>query len=208
MSHIFNPGYYDENDLKNEGFRSLGQNIQIAKNCTIIGLENISIGNNVRIDGFCSIIAAGDGEVALGSFIHIGAYCLLLGGDGIEMRNFSTISHGCRIYSRSDDYSGGYLTNPTVPEKFTNTTSGRVILERHTIVGSTSVILPNVTIGEGSSVGALSLVAKDLDRWGVYCGCPARKIKNRSKRLLELEDKLLDEVEQATLPYRGSHSPD
>lgn len=208
MSNIFNPGYYDENDLKNEGFRSLGQNIQIAKNCTIIGLENISIGSNVRIDGFCSIIAAGDGEVVLGSFIHIGAYCLLLGGNGIEMRDFSTISHGGRIYSRSDDYSGGYLTNPTVPEKFTNVTAGRVILARHAIIGSSSVILPHVTIGEGSSVGALSLVTKDLDSWGIYCGCPVRKIKNRSKKLLELEDKLLHEVAQASLPNRSSLSPD
>jgi len=191
MHNLFDPGYYDENELKNEGFRSLGTNVKIAKNCTILGLENMSIGDNVRIDGYCSIIAIGECEVRIGSFVHIGAYCLLIGGDGIEMRDFSGLSHGVRIYSRSDDYTGKSLTNPTVPEKFTNITRGRVLLERHVIIGSDTVVLPRVTIGEGSSVGALSLVTKDLASWGVYWGCPAKKLKNRSKKLLELENELM-----------------
>ncbi len=57
----FDPGYYDEHDLKEAGFKATGHNAQIAKSCKIIGLENIEIGNNVRIDEYCSIIAAGSG---------------------------------------------------------------------------------------------------------------------------------------------------
>ncbi len=58
---MFDPGYYSDADLKNAGFRKLGNNVSIAKNCTIIGIKNILIGDNVRIDGYCSgsIIAAG-----------------------------------------------------------------------------------------------------------------------------------------------------
>lgn len=196
MSNPFNPGYYNEEELADFGFKSIGTNVQIAKNCTIIGLSNISLGSNVRIDGYCTIIAAGEGWLNIGSFIHIGGWCYLSAGDGISMEDFSGLSQGVRIYSRTDDYSGKYLTNPTVPERFTGITHGAVSLKRHVIIGSGTVILPKVTIGEGSSVGALSLVTKSLDPWGVFFGCPAKRLKDRSRRLLELESELMEEIAQ------------
>lgn len=189
----FTPGYYNEHDLKEAGFKAIGYNVQIAKNCTIIGLENIEIGNNVRIDGYCSIIAAGNGWLKLGSYIHVGGYCLLSAGDGIHMDDFSGLSQGVRIYSRTDDYSGNHLTNPTVPHRYTGVIRGTVSLGRHVIIGSGSVILPNLVIGEGSSVGALSLVTKSLESWGIYFGCPVKRLKDRAKRLLELEAELAQE---------------
>lgn len=199
----FDPGYYSEHDLKDAGFKALGSNVSIARNCTIIGLENIEIGSNVRIDGYCSIIAAGQGWFKLGSYTHIGGYCYLSAGEGIRMDDFSGLSQGVRIYSKSDDYSGKYLTNPTIPEKYTGITSGTVILGRHVIIGSGSVILPKVMIGEGSSVGALSLVNRNLDSWGVYWGCPVKRLKDRSKRLLELEAELRDETAGHGTPAGG-----
>jgi acetyltransferase-like isoleucine patch superfamily enzyme len=190
MPNPFDPGYYTEHDLKDAGFKRLGRNLRIDKNCTIIGLENIELGDNVRIDSYCTIVAAGNGWLKLGSYIHIGGYCLLSAGSGIHMEDFSGLSHGVKVYSRSDDYTGKYMTNPTVPEKYTGVHQGPVILGRHVIIGCGSVILPNLTIGEGSSVGALSLVSKSLDPWGIYVGCPADKVKDRSNRLLELEAEL------------------
>ena len=192
----FDPAYYSEDDLQQAGFKSIGRNVRIAKNCTIIGLENIEIGDNVRIDGYCTIIAAGDGWVKWGSHIHIGGYCLLSAGDGIRLNDFSGLSQGVRLYSRTDDYSGKHLTNPTVPEKYTGVSRGTVTLGRHVIVGSGSVVLPKVTIGDGSAVGALSLVMKSLEPWGIYFGSPAKRIKERSKQLLELEEQLLQESGQ------------
>jgi len=81
-----------------------------------------------------------------------------------------------------------------VPEKYIGITQGKVELKRHVIIGSGSVILPQVMIDEGSSVGALSLVNKSLDDWGVYFGSPAKKLKNRSKNLLKLEEELRCEL--------------
>ncbi len=189
----FNPGYFSEDELASAGFKLIGRNVRIARNCTIIGLENISIGDNVRIDGYSALVAAGTGFLNIGSYVHIGGWCYLSAGDGIQMDDFTGLSQGVRIYSRSDDYSGHSLTNPTVPAKYTNVKSGPVTLGRHVIVGSGSVILPGVEIGEGSAVGALSLVVKSLSPWGVYFGSPARRLKSRSKRLLELESELRQE---------------
>lgn len=191
------PGYLYETELRAAGFDSVGDNVAIAKNCTVIGMQNITIGSNVRIDGYCTIVAA-DGSITIGSNIHIGAYCLLSGGDNIEMRDFSGLSQGVKIYSRSDDYSGEYLTNPTVPSKYVGGARGRVTLGRHVIIGSSSVILPDVTIGDGSAVGALSLVTRDLECWGIYSGRPAKKIKDRSQRLLSLEAEYLAELRSSS----------
>ena len=186
----FDPGYYQESELREMGFKSVGDNVRIQKNCTILGVENIQIGNNVRIDAFCTLSASGTGWIELGSYIHIAPYCFLSAGDGIYIDDFSSVSSGSAIYSRNDDYSGNRMTNPTVSDKYTGVTHATVKLEKHVIVGSGCVILPGVTIGEGSSIGALSLVNKSLESWNIYAGTPAKKIRERSKRLLELENEL------------------
>ena len=84
-------------------------------------MENISIGNNVRIDGFCTLIANGNGWIEIGSFIHIGGWSFLSARNGVIMKDFSGISQGVKIYSNNDDYSGNFMTNPTVPSFFMTT---------------------------------------------------------------------------------------
>lgn len=187
-----NPGYWRSDDLRGFGFASVGDNVQISKDCLVIGFPNISIGSNVRIDSAVSIVAA-EGTLELGSYIHIGGGCHLAVADLLTMGDFSGLSQGVKIYTATDDYTGHALTNPTVPAKFTRVRRAPVRLGRHVIIGAGSAILPGVTIGEGSSVGALSLVTKSLDPWGVFTGNPAKFLKPRRKDLLELEAQLLRE---------------
>ena len=194
QTNPFETGYYTENELKKVGFKAIGKNVKIAKNCTISGLSNISIGDNVIIDTFCSIIATEEGHLQIGSFIHIGAFCHLLANAGIELKDFCGLSQGVKIYSKTDDYTGNSLTNPTIPCKYKSIKKGKVIVGEHVIIGSGSVILPNVTIGEGSSVGALSLVASNLDSWTIYYGNPLKKLTKRSKKLLLKKELFLKEL--------------
>ena len=182
--------YLNIEELLELGFNKIGDNVKISNKINIAGkTSNISIGNNVRIDAFTTIIATG--PLDLGSYIHIGEYCFLHAGNGIILEDFVGLSQGVRIYTGTDDYSGEFLTNPTVPRKFLGGRKGPVRLCRHVIIGSGSVIMPKLTIGIGSSVGALSFVTHSLQPWGVYSGVPSRKIKNRSQRLLILEYELL-----------------
>ena len=192
MSNIFNVGYYTENDLKQARIKQVGSNVRIDRNCTIVGLQSISIGDNVRIDAYCTIIVPQDGFLSIGSYVHIGGHCHIGAVDGVIMEDYTGLTQGVRIYSCTDDYGGEYLTNSTVPPEYTGGYGGVVTLKRHAIVGSGSVILPGVTIGEGSSVGALSLVNKNLDDWGIYAGCPAHFLRARSKKLLEYEKRLVN----------------
>jgi acetyltransferase-like isoleucine patch superfamily enzyme len=185
----FDHGYMSSAELRTLGFAAVGDNVRIAKNCTIIGLANIRIGSNVRIDDNV-VIAAASGAVTLGDYIHVGAGCYLGAGGGITLCDFSNLSQGVRIYSKSDDYSGDHLTNPTVPEEYLGLEIAPVRIGRHVIVGSGSVILPGCELAEGASVGALSLVVSTLQAWTIYAGCPVREIRPRSRRALDLEARL------------------
>lgn len=186
---MFTNKYYETNDLRRFGnFASVGNNVKIAENCIILGQENIHIENNVRIDPFTTISAIG-GYIRLGNNIHIGSYCFLAGGCGIVMEDFSGLSQGVKIYSKTDDYSGKYLTNPTVPVEYTNAIGKEVWLHRHVIVGSSSVILPGASIPEGCAIGALSLVAKtqEMKPFEIWAGNPLTYIKSRDRLLLQHE---------------------
>jgi acetyltransferase-like isoleucine patch superfamily enzyme len=90
-------------------------------------------------------------------------------------------------FFRSDDYSGSAMTNPTVPPEFTHVSQAPVVLGRHVIIGSGSIVLPGSCLGDGVSIGALSLVKESLDPWGIYAGIPVKRLRDRSKELLELE---------------------
>ena len=180
--------YYSEKELRKFKFLFLGKNVLIKKNVSLYFIENIFIGNNVRIDDNVIIVASNKKTpVKIGNHVHISSNCYLAGSNGIEMNDFNTLAPGVLIFSGSDDYSGKKLTNPTVGKKNIGGKAGKVKICKHVIIGANTVILPKVTIKEGSAVGALSLVNKSLDAWGIYFGSPAKRFKNRSKNILKLE---------------------
>jgi acetyltransferase-like isoleucine patch superfamily enzyme len=188
----FDVGYYRDDELRSFGFAAIGSDVMIAKNCTIINLGQISIGSHVRIDGNTTIVA-GPEPITLENYIHIGGGCHLAGGAGIIMESFSGLSQGVKVYSTSDDYVGGALTNPTVPKRYLNIKADRVAIRRHSIVGCGSVILPGVTLEEGTSVGALSVIRKTTQSWTVYAGNPAKPIASRKEIDRDIEATLLKE---------------
>lgn len=80
------------------------------------------------------------------------------------------------------------MTNPTVPDEYKKASRAAVRIKGHVIIGAGSVVLPGVTLGFGSAVGALSLVRDDVDEGVVVAGTPAKPIGRRdTARLIALE---------------------
>lgn len=176
--------FYTEEELKGLGFRHIGNGVCISRKASIYGAQNISLGDHVRIDDFCIL----SGRIEIGSYVHVAAYTALYGGsDGIFIEDFANLSSRICVYSVSDDYSGQTMTNPMVPDEYKAVESAPVHIRRHVIVGSTSVILPGVDLKEGSAFGSFSFINHDPEPWSMNAGIPARKIKDRSRNLLELE---------------------
>lgn len=179
--------FYTQQELQALGFASLGKNVLLSRKCSVYGAQNISIGDNTRIDDFCIL----SGKIEIGSHVHIAAYVGLFGGhSGIVLKDFVGVSSRGVIYAESDDYSGAVLTNPTVPDNFKHVIGAPVKLEKHAILGSGCTVMPGVTIGEGTAVGSMSFVNRSLEPWSIYVGVPCRRIKDRSRDLLEMEQQL------------------
>lgn len=153
--------FYSTDELKTIGLKYIGSDVRISRKVCIYGANQIAIGNHVRIDDFAIL----SGRIEIGDFVHIAAFCALFGARGIHMADFSGLSARVIVYSATDDYSGDCLTNPTIPTPYRQTSGGLVSFGRHVIVGAGCVILPNIEIGEGAAIGAMSLVRKNILPW-------------------------------------------
>ena len=184
-------GYLTDSQLQSIGFKHLGKNVKIASLVSIHRPEDISIGDNSRIDDFCAI----SGNISIGKNVHIAVHCsLIASSEELIMKDFSGLAFGCRLFTSSDDYSGKSLTNPTIPSRYKSITNGPITIGRHVIIGTNSIVFPGVDIAEGCAIGALTLVAKSTTPWGIYVGNPARRIKERSKDLLTHETNYLEGI--------------
>jgi acetyltransferase-like isoleucine patch superfamily enzyme len=97
----------------------------------------------------------------LGRNTDIGAFCYINASEGVEIQDNVQIGGGVKIYSLS-----------TIDNK-----KGKVVLKKNCKIGANSVIMPGVTIGENSIIGAMSFVNKDIPDNVIAFGIPVRVIK-------------------------------
>jgi acetyltransferase-like isoleucine patch superfamily enzyme len=98
----------------------------------------------------------------LGFKTDIGAFTYINAKHGVVIEDYVQVGSHASIYSVS-----------TIDDK-----KGKVILKRDSKIGSHTVILPGVTIGKNSIIGAHSLVNKSIPANVVAAGVPAKVIKN------------------------------
>jgi len=98
----------------------------------------------------------------LGYKSDIGAFCYINAKYGVVIEEYVQLGSHCSVYSLS-----------TIDDK-----QGKVHLKKNSRVGSHSTILPGVTIGENSVVGAHSLVTHDIPDNVIAFGIPAKVIRN------------------------------
>ena len=189
--------FYSKEELKKIGFKYVGDNVKLSKKASIYNPELISIDENSRIDDFCVL----SGEIAIGKNVHIAVFCNLAGGEeGITMEDFSGLAYHVNVFTQSDDYTGRTLTNPTIPDKYKIETKKPVFIKKHVIVGAGSMIFPGVTLSEGCSIGAMSMVTRDTECWKMYFGIPAKPIKERKKDMLKYEEAFIQDIVNSKKP--------
>ncbi len=181
--------FLSKQDLLQMGFKKIGKNIKISNKASIYNPELMEISDYSRIDDFCVL----SGNITIGRNVHIAVFCNVAGGEkGVILEDFAGLAYGCHVFSQSDDYSGRTMTNPTVPDIYKNEKKATVIIKRHSIIGTCSIIFPGVILEAGTSVGAMSMVTKSTEPWSIYFGVPAKKIGSRRQDLLNLEKNYLE----------------
>jgi acetyltransferase-like isoleucine patch superfamily enzyme len=101
-------------------------------------------------------------KLELGFKTDIGAFTYINAQNGVVIEDFVQIGSHCSIYSFS-----------SIGEK-----NGKIFLKKNCKIGSHSVVMPGVTVGENSMVGAFSFVNKDIPDNVVAFGIPVKVIKN------------------------------
>ena len=152
--------------------------------------ENFTLGPHSQVDDFVFIFIGQ--SCRIGRNVHISSFCSIIGGGTCQLDDFSGLSAGCRLITGSDDFTGPWMTNPTVPAAYTNVRRDQIHIGRHAVLGTNTIVYPGVHIGEGAAVGAGCQVRKDLEPWGIYAGANPKLIGRRDKdAILKLEQQYL-----------------
>jgi len=178
----------------------LGQNTIIGQTVRIRRPEMFMIGRNSIIDDFTYISC----KLKVGMFTHIGSGSHIIGGSKakVTIGNFVNIAPGCNIAAGQNNYSGGGLVGPAIPEEYGASSELKPVdIGDHCLLGFNVSILAGVRLPEGVAVGAYSLLKPmKYKPWTIYAGIPAKEIGKRNKSLIKRQqNKLLKAIEGGRL---------
>jgi len=105
-------------------------------------------------------------NLKLGKYVDIGAFTYINAKNGVIIEDNVQIGSHCSIYSIS-----------TIDNK-----KGKVVLKKNCKVGTHSVIMPGVTIGENSIIGACSFVDRDIPANVIAFGIPVKVYRKLNKQ--------------------------
>jgi len=159
--------FLSKDEIHQIGFKKIGKNNLISRDAKFYNPKKIEIGNNCRIDDFV-IFSTSKKNILIGNNVTIGRSSHLNGSGGIIIKNNVILSTFVCIHSSNHQYRDRNKKNFIY---------GKVEILNNVIIGSNAVIIGPVKMKERSSLGAMSLLKKNINRNNIYAGIPADKIK-------------------------------
>jgi galactoside O-acetyltransferase len=168
--------------MKNNNFKSIGEDVFISEESLIKRPHLCEIGSHNAIDNGVTIST----QLIMGDYIHISPFVVVIGGEKSKLilEDFTFIASGTKVVCGSEEYTGGGLIGATIPEEYRKINYNTIKFERFAGCGVNCSIMPGVTLAEGSILGANSLLTKDTEPWTIYVGSPAKPIKVREKEII------------------------
>ncbi|BHH82929.1 acyltransferase [Desulforhopalus sp. 52FAK] len=154
-------------------FKKLGDNVIFESEVLVFHPENIEIASYVYVGHQTILKAYHQNTMAIGEGTWIGQQCFFHSAGGIKIGRDVGIGPGVKIISSEHEHStkGPILHAPI---KFSP-----VNIEDDCDIGVGAIIMPGVTIGEGTQIGAGAVVTKDISPYSIATGVPARVTKSR-----------------------------
>ena len=182
--------YYSKSELIKLGFLSVGENNKISKLSKFYAIKGSTLGSNNRIDDFCSF----KGKIEFGNHIHVSSFCLFSGvGEFIKIDNYTGISSHCSFFTATEDFINPGLASPVMIKEYSKSIAGKIILGETVKLGTHCVVLPNVTMGFGSSAASNTIISKNV-KAGAVIGP-----KNRHFKVYGYRD--LKEIERLKIKF-------
>ncbi|MEC2159781.1 CatB-related O-acetyltransferase [Virgibacillus halodenitrificans] len=173
-------------DYSSEISRIVYKNLKGNSKYKIVVKNSFLSGNIIAEEGCKFLDVTCTGNVKLGRFVSLNGPATRISSrlNGIEIGSFSSIASNVVIqedYHRSDKVSTYFMNrnifNSGAKEDIYS--KGKIKIEEDVWIGSNSTILSGITIGRGSIIGAGSVVTKDIPRYSIVAGNPAKVIRKR-----------------------------
>ena len=152
-------------NLHNQGKISLGENLKINS-----GIKYNPIGGNINM----SIHVGENAKLTIGNNCAMSNVAICCKKE-INIRDNVYIGGDCRIYD-TDFHS--IKLNYRIEKSDPDIKTGSVLIEDGAFIGASCIILKGVKIGSNSVIGAGSVVTKDIPPNQIWCGNPAKYIKD------------------------------
>ncbi len=156
-------------------FKKCGRNLRVDSGVTILGFENISLGDNISIMKNSYIYAHDGGELTIGDNFTLNSNSQLGASFGkIIIGNDCAIAPNCLLRASNHRFD-----NPDIPFRKQGHTYGEIILEDDIWIASNCVITADTVVGRSSIIGAGSIVTKNIEPYSIVGGVPAKLIRKR-----------------------------
>lgn len=160
--------------FRREDFKGLGENVIIEEQVLVFHPENITLGSNVYVGHSTILKGYFKNEMRIGDHTWIGQGSFLHSGGGILIGK--AVGIGPMVKILTSFHKEG---SPDQPVMANEIEFAPVVIEDGCDIGTGSIILPGVHIGEGVIVGAGSVVTRDIPPFSVVSGSPARVTRKR-----------------------------
>jgi len=157
-------------------FKKCGKYLRIDSGVTILGFENIELGDNVSFMKNSYVYAHDEGVLVIGNNFTMNSNSQLGASFGkIVIGDNCAIAPNCVLRAANHTFD-----DPNIPFREQGHTYGEIIIEDDVWIASNCVITANTKIGRSSIVGAGSVVTKNVEPYSVVGGVPAKLIKKRN----------------------------
>ncbi|MBP4050849.1 acyltransferase [Chromobacterium violaceum] len=147
----------------------LGKNVFVHQSSAI---NNVDIGDGVKIAKRCSIFGSENNILKIGSASYIGMNAILNGyAAQLEIGNHCSIAQSVNIMTDSGPNASDVM------QRIFPIITGPVVIGNHCWIGANAVIMPNVKLGDYCIVAANAFVNKSFGAYSIIGGVPARLIR-------------------------------
>ena len=162
--------------FKRTDFKNIGKHVIFEDGVRVFRPESISIGDNVHVGHDTVLEGYHKNGMVIGDNTWIGHGCFFHSAGGIRIGKAVGIGPGVKILTSV--HKEGPLSKPIIHNKLE---FGEVVIEDGGDIGMGAIILPGITIGKGAQVGAGAVVTKDVERFTIVAGNPAKLLRKRKK---------------------------
>jgi acetyltransferase-like isoleucine patch superfamily enzyme len=153
--------------------RSFGNGVRIGSGVGVLHLETFEIGDGVFIGAQAFIQGRFDGTTRIGNSVWIGPQAYL---DARHLIIESCVGWGPGAKVLGSAHTGLPLDRPIID---TELVIRPVHVQAWADIGTGAILLPGVTVGQGSIVGAGAVVTRDVPPFAIVAGVPARFVRWR-----------------------------